>query len=73
MNSSREKEFLKQLGTFLEDDFPNKEDLTVDDYLVIFGITLNFTDMCNQKQIDAIGWRMRCIIYSRINFKDESD
>jgi len=73
MDSSREKEFLKLLSTFIADDFPNKEDLTVDDYLAIFGITLNFTDLYNQSEIDAIGWRMRCIINSRINFKDESD
>jgi len=68
MKSSREKLFLKLLSAFLDHDFPNKENLTVEDYLVLFSIELDHLDTYNERETKEIGLRMKARIENNINF-----
>ena len=66
MDSSRENDFLRMLSAFLDCDYNLKQDLTIEDYFVLFSIEVGHLDTFTDSQTDVIGKRMQAVIDSRI-------
>ncbi|WP_158797439.1 hypothetical protein [Pedobacter sp. L105] len=58
MGSSREKDFLRMLSAFLDCDYNLKQDLTLEDYFILFSIEVGHLDTFTDSQTEVIRQRL---------------